>query len=678
MIRFLIFFNALFLIGCAQDGPGDEPDAPALGFDPVELAASTRAREDFFEFVNGAWAEKTDIPPEYSRWGSIEIIHEQNQARLRELIDDIAALDDRPPGSDDQKIADLYLAFMDESRADELGLAPLADEFARIDALETHADVIAWFGHAMTIAVTVPVNFYIDADGADPDSNLAYLWQDGLGLPDRDYWLEDSEELAAVRDKYVAHIERMFALAGWPDGAQAAETIADLEKRIAELHWTRVQNRDRQKIYTNKYTLDAAAELSPGFDWRTLLAAGGFGAPDEFIIAQTDYFAALGDVVRTTPVATWQTYARFRTLKAFARYLNGDIVLEDFDFERRTLAGQEQIRPRWKRGVRLVNGGVGELIGKAYVARHFPPESKQRVEAMIENLRAAFDESIGDLEWMSDETKARARRKLAAFNAKIGYPDVWRDYSGLDIVAGDLVDNVYRVRQFEHAWHVGKLDRPIDRNEWGMTPQTVNAYYRPTWNEIVFPAAILQPPFFDPDVDDAVNYGAIGSVIGHEFSHGFDDQGRKFDGDGRLADWWTEADAQQYEARAAGLVRQFGAFTPLPDQAVNGELTLGENIADLAGTVMAYRAWRLSLAGDEPPVIDGYSGDDRFFIGYAAIWRSKMRDEYLRKMLISGPHSPPKYRVNGIVQNMPEYYSTFGLTAGDGMYLAPEERVKIW
>jgi len=678
MKKFHIFIITLILFGCTEPELGVPPATGALGFDPADLGADTRPQDDFFDYVNGAWIAHTEIPAEYSRYGSMQILQETIEVQLRELIDEMVNLPDRPAGSDEQKIVDLYRGFMDEQRAEDLGVGPLAGELARIAALETHDDVIAWFGRALAAGITVPIDFYIDADAADPDRTLAYIWQSGLGLPDRDYWLGDSGRLAAVREKYLGHIERMYALAGWDGGAQAADAIASLEERIATAHWSRVQNRDREKIYTNKFTLAEAAELSPGFDWISFLDTGGFGAPESFVIAQTDYFGKLGDIVSETPMETWRTYARFRTLKSFAPYLNRDLVLEDFDFEHRTLRGAEEIRPRWKLGVKLVSGGVGELLGKAYVERHFPPEAKRRVDTMIENLREAFRQSVDSLDWMSDETKAAARQKLVSFNAKIGYPDVWRDYSALDIVANDLVGNVRRAREFEHHRHTAKLSKPVDRTEWGMTPQTINAYYRPTWNEIVFPAAILQPPFFDFTVDDAVNYGAIGSVIGHEFSHGFDDQGRKFHGSGRLADWWTETDAERYEARSAGLVEQYDAFQPLPDQAINGELTLGENIADLAGLIIAYRAWELLLNGEQAPVIDGFTGPQRFFIGYGLTWRSKLRDEYLLRRLLSDPHSPPRYRVNGILQNMPEFYDAYGIVVGDGMHLPEDERVKIW
>ncbi|HHQ14231.1 MAG TPA: M13 family peptidase, partial [Chromatiales bacterium] len=539
-------------------------------------------------------------------------------------------------------------------------------------------DLTDYFGHALAIGVQTPVNFFVDADAADPTRNLAYLWQDGLGLPDRDYYLSDHEQLVETRKKYQAHVGRLLNLAGWADDDDAAGTVIGLERKLADIHWSRERNRDRATIYTNKFTEELARALTPDFDWARFLDAAGFGKLDQFVIAQTDYFQALATLLHETPLDDWKTYLRFKLLKAYAPYLNQDFVEEDFDFQGRILRGQQQLRPRWKRGVRLINTALGEMVGKHYVQRHFPPESRQRVQQLVENLRQAFAQSINSLDWMAPETKAQARKKLASFTSKIGYPDKWRNYDALEIRADDLVGNVMRSRAFEHAHEASKLHKPVDRSEWGMTPQTVNAYYRATMNEIVFPAAILQPPFFDPAADDAVNYGAIGSVIGHEFSHGFDDQGRKFDGEGRLRDWWTEKDTAEYERRAQVLVAQYEKYEPVPGIHINGQVTLGENIADLAGMVMAHRAYQLSLDGRPSPVIDGYTGEQRLFIGYALGWRTKYRQERLREMLLSDPHSPARYRVNGVLRNLPEFYSAFDVKPGDPMYLPPEQRAKIW
>jgi len=684
IVTLAIMAAALLTTGCSRPQTIVTTTATAdvsapdrqIGFDPAELDTTIRPQDDFYAYVNSRWIESTKIPPQWSRYGTMQIVYERTEQQLKTIIQNAAA-SEASADSDTRKTGDLYKSFMAVEHVEKLGLSPLAAELARIDALRSHDELMRYFGHALAVGITVPINFYIDADAAQPDRTLAYIWQDGLGLPDRDYYLSESPQLADVRKKYRIHIRNMFDLAGWNNG-NVADVIFGIEERLAEQHWSRVQNRDREKIYSNKYAMAEAESLSPEFDWIAFLESGGFGTPDRFVIAQTEYFAELGRIVRSIPIEDWNIYLKFNTLRTFSPYLNEAIVAEDFDFRRRILRGQEQIRPRWKRAIRLVNQSLGEVVGKIYVEQHFPPAARQRINTMIENLRTAFRQSIDSLEWMTDATKQAAQKKLTLFTAKIGYPDKWQDYSALKIDASDLVGNVRRAREFEHREAVAKLAKPVDRSEWGMTPQTINAYYRATLNEIVFPAAILQPPFFNFAADDAFNYGAIGAVIGHEFSHGFDDQGRKFDGQGRLADWWTDLDAREYEARSAGLIEQYNAFQPIPDQAINGELTLGENIADLAGLIMAYRAWRILVGDTDPPEIDGFSGDERFFIGYGAIWRTKIRDEYLREMLLSDPHSPPGYRVNGALQNMQEFYDVFGVTAGDDMYLPEDERVHIW
>lgn len=670
----LIFI--LVLTACQQASLTPDPGRLA-GFDPGDLDPAVRPQDDFYRHVNGRWMDETQIPPEWSRYGTMQIVYERAEEQIRDIVQQ-AAGPNPAVEPNERKIGDLYNSFMAIERIEAAGLQPIGPELARIDSIRSHDDLIRYFGRALSAGITVPVNFYIDASAARPEQALAYLWQDGLGLPDRDYYLSDTPKLAEIRAEYRQHIINMHQLAGWPAGADAADIIIAIETRLAQLHWTRVQNRDRETIYGNRFSIEQAQQLSPTFDWPAFLTAGGFGTPETFVIAQTDYFAALGDAIRDIPVADWHRYLRFNTLRAFAPFLNQAVVNEDFAFRKQVLRGQESIRPRWKRGTRLASQSLGEAVGQIYTRRHFPPEAKQRVEQMIENLREAYGQSIDSLDWMTDDTKAAARQKLALFTAKIGYPDEWQDYSDLVIDPDDLVGNVRRVREFEHREAVTKLTKPVDRSEWGMTPQTVNAYYRATLNEIVFPAAILQPPFFDFDADDAFNYGAIGAVIGHEFSHGFDDQGRKFDGRGRLADWWTDRDAREYEARSAGLVEQYAGFSPLPDLTIDGELTLGENIADLAGLIMAYRAWRILVGENGAPEIDGFSGDARFFIGFARIWRTKIRDEALREMLLSDPHSPPQYRVTGTLRNMREFYDAFGVSPGDGMYLPEQARVRIW
>ena len=672
-----LFFCITLVAGCG--GPSANMDADTatrLGFDPAQLSQTVAPGDDFFSYVNGNWIAANEIPADRSSYGVMQQLAEETELQLREIVEALPT--DAEAGSDAQKLGDLYRSFMDENRSDEAGMAAIAEELARIDALPDHDALTVYFGRALRGGVQVPLDFYIDADATDPERALGYFWQSGLGMPDRDYYLADNPELETVRTAYQAHIGRMFELAGWNDGDAAAQSILTVESRLADYHWTRVQNRNRQRIYSNQFELAAAEALSPGFAWQSFLDAGGFGAPQRLVIAQTDYFEQLGTLVRETEMADWRTYLRFKLLKAYAPYLGRELVEEDFDFQYRTLQGQQEMKPRWKRGIALLNGALGEMLAQPYVAAHFPAESKARVEVLVENLRTAFGKSIDELDWMTPATKEAARAKLAKFSYKIGYPDQWRDYSGLEIRADDLVGNVRRARQFEHDRQVAKLGKPVDRSEWGMTPQTVNAYYRPTSNEVVFPAAILQAPFFTPEADDAVNYGSIGAVIGHEFSHGFDDQGRKFDGDGRLRDWWTETDAREYERRAQGLVEQYSNFSPLPDANINGALTLGENIADLAGLVVAYRAHEISRDGQPAPIIAGFTAEQRLFIGFARSWRSHYRDELLRVMLVRGPHSPARYRVMGSVRNLPQFYRAFNVTEASAMYLPEDQRVSIW
>ncbi|RMF85776.1 MAG: M13 family peptidase, partial [Planctomycetota bacterium] len=559
------------------------------------------------------------------------ILREQAQANLRGIVDELLARDDITAGSAAQKIRDLYASFMDEETIDDRGVTPVQPILDRIDAIERHRDLIEFLGFAPRMNIPVPIAPYVDQDGKDATRYLVHFTQWGLGMPDRDYYLEDDERLANIRTEYVAYIARLFELAG----VQANATVVfDFETTLAKAQWSRVKNRDRELTY-NLVARDDLASTAPALDWPALLHAADLDEVDELIVRQPDYAAEVGELTHSVPLATWKAYLRFQTLDALAPYLSNDFVEAHFDFHGRTLSGVEQLRPRWKRGIRLLNDSVGELLGQLYVERYFKPEAKARMMELVGDLREAFHEAIDELPWMTAATKAEAQKKLAKFNTKIGYPDVWRDYTALEIEPGDLLANLERIAEFEHRRDLAKLEGPVDRNEWFMPPQSVNAYYSSKMNEIVFPAAILQPPFFDPTVDDAVNFGAIGAVIGHEMSHGFDDQGRKSDGDGNLRDWWTDEDARRFEARAAKLVEQYAAYEPLPGQHINGILTLGENIGDVSGLAMAYRAWRLSLHGKPAPVIDGMTGEQRFFLGWARAWRSKQRDAALQRQLLT-------------------------------------------
>ena len=673
-MRRVLWSALLLLAACSQISQAPEP--ATAGFDISELDSSIRPADDLFAHVNGKWLAATPIPDDQVRYGTFQQMIERVETQVRTVVEETAAAP--KPAGEARLIADLYRGFMDEQAIEAAGLKPLEDLFADIGSLKTHDDVWRAFGRLAVQGVESPIGLFTETDADNPDLVLAYAWQSGLGLPDRDYYFSDEPKLKAAREAYVAHIARLYVLAGWADGDVDAQKLLALETVIANHHWTPVQNRDRQRIYRNKFTLISAWEHTNGLDWRSWFAAQGYIQQGEFVLAQDTYFAALKDIVHAHDVETWKRYLRLRTLKTFASYLPKAIDAENFDFEGKTLRGQQTQRERWKRAMSLIDQLAGEPLGKLYVARYFPEASKASIRALVEELRVAYRQSIERNDWMSDVTRAAAIAKLDSFDMKLGYPDVWRDFSSLATSPTDLLGNVRRATAFEHAFAISHIGKAPDRNEWGMTPQTVNAYYRPTANEIVFPAAILQPPFFDPSADDAANYGAIGAIIGHEFSHGFDDQGRKFDGTGRLRDWWQPDDAERYEARAKRLVTQFNTYEPLPGTKINGELTLGENLADLAGVTMAFRAYMISLGGKPAPVIDGLSGEQRFFIAYAQAWRLKARDEYLRQTLLTDSHSPAEYRVTGILKNVPEFHAAFGAKDGDRLYLSPADQVRIW
>ena len=669
----------LTVAACTQemDQSADAGKALALGIETANFDTSVRPQDDFYRYANGTWLENTQIPEDKSNYGSFTALSDGAEENLRVLIEEAAADENKEPGSDAQKVGDFYLSFMNEEAVEAAGTTPLVEPLAQIDRIESGADVVAYIGASQRMGLTNPFVLFVNQDSKDSTVYAAFMHQTGLGLPNRDYYLEDDERFVALRDKYRDYVGTMFGLAGLEGGEAAGQTVMDMETAIAEAHWTQVQNRQRDKLY-NPYDVSGANELTPGFDWNVFLTAAGLDPTRDFIVRQPSFFTALGTMIAQTPVDDWKTYFRFKLIDSAAPLLSAVFVEASFDMHRRAVQGIEQNQPRWKRAVQATDGNVGELAGKMYVAKHFPPAAKVRMNEMIENLRMVFNEAIDELEWMGELTREQAQDKLAKFNTKIGYPDKWRDYSTLEVVAGDLAGNILRSNASQYDRMIGKLGGPIDRTEWFMTPQTVNAYYNPPMNEIVFPAAILQPPFFNVAADDAVNYGAIGGVIGHEFSHGFDDQGRKTDGDGNLRDWWTEEDATEFTARAQGLVDQYAAYSPMEGEYLNGELTLGENIGDLAGLTMAYRAYQRSLGGEEAPVIDGFTGDQRFFLGWAQVWARKYREQELLRRLKIDPHSPSEYRANGTVSNIPEFYAAFDVQEGDGMYIAEADRVKIW
>jgi len=659
--------------------PGDRSANPVIGTWGVDLDGrdlSVRPENDFFRYANGTWLAEFEIPEDLSSYTSFTKLFLESEEQVHEIIQEAAA-SASPRGSVAQKVGDFFADFVDLDAIEERGLAPLEGELREIAGLRTHEDLARFLGHDDRRGGSTPFGWYIDQDEKDPTRYLVHFFQSGLGLPDRDYYLvEDNPRFADARDAYHEYLEKMFAIAGADDPAAGRDAVYALEKRIAEVHWTRVDSRDAEKTY-NLMTPAALAELAPGVPWELYLKELGVGDEAEFVVAQPSAFAGIAQIFAETPVDVWKQWLTYRTLRNNAAYLPRQVDDTHFEFTS-ALSGAQEQRERWKRGVQTINGTLGEAVGQLYVERHFSADSKRRVQELVGNLMAAFAHKIDTLDWMSEETKERAREKLAKFTVKIGYPDEWRDYSELEIVPGDLLGNILRARAFQTDYELDKLGGPVDRNEWFMNPQTVNAYYNPNMNEIVFPAAILAPPFFDPWADDAVNYGAIGAVIGHEIGHGFDDQGRKSDGDGVLRDWWTEEDAARFQEKADVLVQQYSAFTPIEGMNVNGELTLGENIGDLGGIEIAYYAYKLSLDGKKPPVIDGFTADQRFFLGFAQIWRGKRRDELMAQLLASDPHSPVEFRVNGTLRNVDAWYAAFDVGEDDVMYLPPEERVHIW
>ncbi|HSG60263.1 MAG TPA: M13-type metalloendopeptidase [Pseudomonadales bacterium] len=634
---------------------------------------SVRAQDDFYRYTNGKWLATTEIPADKSNYGIFTVLADKAREDVQKIIEN-AGTSDKPEA---KKLADLYASVMDTATIETLGISVLDGLLADIEAIADADTLASYFGGALRNGVSGPFSFYINNDSKQPDRYVPYFYQAGIGLPDRDYYFRDDEKSVQTRQAYLEHIAKMYDLAGWDNGNAAAQTIMTLETAIAEGHWTRVERRDRDKTY-NLHTPTSLATLAPGVNWMAALTAAGMVDQAEFVVRNPSYFTHLGELMGKFNLADWKTYARWQVLNTYANVLPEAIDAQNFAFYGTVLKGTEAQEDRWKRAVSTVNGILGEQVGQIYVAEHFPPAAKARMNELVENLREAYRQSILDLAWMGDETKQKAIEKLQKFRPKIGYPDKWKDYSGLEIAADDLFGNTLRANRFEYDEQMAKLGSPVNRDEWFMTPQTVNAYYNPSMNEIVFPAAILQPPFFDLKADDAVNYGGIGGVIGHEMGHGFDDQGAKSDGDGVLQNWWTEQDLAEFKARTQQLVQQYNEFTVLDGEHVNGELTLGENIGDLGGLSIAYKAYQLSLGDQAAAEMDGFSGDQRFFLGWAQVWARKYRDEELLQRLITDPHSPSIFRTNGVVRNMPEFYQAFDVKEGDQLYLPAEQRVKIW
>ncbi|MFZ0429350.1 MAG: M13-type metalloendopeptidase [Acidobacteriota bacterium] len=647
------------------------------GIDFDGFDKSIRPQDDFNGYVNGGWIAKTEIPADKPYYGSFTRLRDLSDERTRTIIEELGREPNLPEGSEERKIGDLYASLMDEGLVDQLGSKPLREALHKVDGIATKKELAGRLAELEKVGVYGPFALFVSIDSGDSTRYAVYLTQAGLGLPNRDYYLKEGEKFDKIRAEYPKYIARLLQLSGFDRADERAQKIYELEHQIAEAQWAPEDNRDVSKT-NNRIAVSQLSSVSDRIDWMEFLTSAGAARQDSIFVRQPSYLEKLGTILSETDLETWKDYLRFHIADEASPWLSKDFVAANFDFNGRLINGLQEQRPRWQRAVQIVNGALGEAVGKVYVKRFFPPEAKARMVELVENLLKAYKVSIQNLDWMSPETKAKAEEKRAKFTYKIGYPDEWRDYSGLEIRRDDPIGNLERATQFEYQRDIRKLGEPVDRKEWFMTPQTVNAYHNPRLNEIVFPAAILQPPFFNLEADDAVNYGAIGAVIGHEMGHAFDDQGRKTDGNGNLRDWWTDADATAFQAKAERLVDQYSQFSPVEGLNVNGQLTLGENIGDLTGVTIAYQAYHMSLDGKPAPVIDGFTGDQRFFIGFAQIWRSKGRDEFLRRQVLTDPHSPAQFRAIGPLRNFPPFYAAFHLQEGDGMYLAPDKRVKIW
>src|SRR5262252_4010159 len=668
----------LIAAGAAAEIPapvlGHEAVYGRWGFDESGIDPTINPGDSFFDFANGAWASRAVIPADKSRFGMFDALTDETQKQVRTIIEE-AAKSGASADTDAGKIAALYNAFMDEERIEHLDLAPIADDLAAIRDAKTKTDLAVSMGRSKNGFGSSLSNIAVNEDEKDPDHNVLHVSQGGLGLPDRDYYLRD-----AFRDKkakYHDYVARLLSMVGWVDAQQRADEVVALETRIAEASWSRAESRDVDKTY-NPLTLAELDALAPEFPWSDWLAAADIAAARSIVIRQKSAFPKLAKIFADASLEMLRAWQAFRVVDQAAPFLSARFVTARFEFRGTELVGQTEERPRWRRATQFIDSSLGEVVGREYVARYFPPESKARMEELVEQLKRALRGRIEPLSWMTPETKAKALEKLDLFGVKIGYPDKWRDYTALKIDPADLVGNVRRATAFRWAYAVAKLDKPVDRQEWNTTPQVVNAYYMPTRNEIVFPAGILQPPFFDPNADMAVNYGGIGGVIGHELIHGFDDQGRKSDGHGVLTNWWQPADAAKFQAEAAKYGAQYDAYAVAPGVNVKGAQTLGENIADLGGILLALDAYRAALHGAPAPVLDGYTGDQRVFLGWAQVWRAKSRADALKQQTTSDSHSPARFRVDGPLRNVDAWYDAFGVKPGDRLFLKPEDRVRIW
>ena len=675
--KLLLCFASLAVVAAGVATAGDYR-TNERGLDRRNLDTATDACVDFYQYANGNWLALNPIPDEYSSWGISHEMYERNLALLRQIMEE-AADANASKGTNQQKVGDFWYTGMDTEKIESQGLAPLKADLERVEAIAGVEDVAAMVRDLHAEGVSVLFDQGIFQDLKNSEQYLYYAVQGGLGLPDRDYYTREDEESAKLREQYVAHVSTMLQLMGHTEeqASSSAASILELETRLAKASLTNVELRDPANYYHIE-TLKSADEATPNFSWSRYFERLGLEGMESFSYAQPDFFAEMNALLAAADLDTWKAYLRWNLINNFSPYLSAAFVDQDFEFYGKTLRGTEELQPRWKRVVARTSSSLGEALGQVYVEQAFPPQTKARADKMIEDLQSTVATRIQNLDWMTDETKAQALAKLAAFNSKIGYPDQWRDYSKLDIERQSYVANVRAADAFEMRRNLDKIGQPIDRNEWGMSPQTINAYYSPVMNEIVFPAAIMQPPMFDGEADDAINYGGMGSVIGHEFMHGFDDKGSQFDAQGNMENWWTDEDRQHFDERTKILVDQFGGFVAVDDLHVNGELTLGENIGDLAGLTMAFYALQTALEGNNPGEIDGFTPEQRFFLSWAQGWRKSYRPEALKLQVNTDPHSPAKFRVNGPLANMPEFAAAFGCKEGDPMALPADQRAEIW
>lgn len=699
-IKFILLSICLWLAACgaedqstgsSQSGTGTEPTAsqavaatpstPELGDFGVDLSSrdlSVKPGDDFFRYANGHWLDTFELPADRSNYASFNKLRDRSDERVRTIIDELASAEPTP-GSLEQKIADYYRSFMDADALNSRGISPLRPVLAKIDRIETIAELITAFGNSSLDVTSTPLDFGVDTDRVDPDHYQLGIYVSGISLPDRDYYLEDDERFVGFRAEYLFHIAKMLDFAGIENSSDKAAAVLNLETQIASHMWTRAERRDRDRTYNPMSYEDFKITYS-GFDWDSYFTAVGISDIEELNVAYPSAMSPIIDLVNSTSIEDWKSYLTYHLISNNASILSEEINAEGFRFYSTVLNGVPEQRERWERGVARVGSlnSLGDALGQIYVAQHFPESAKQQMDGLVENLRQALGESIASLEWMGDETKEQAQLKLNSFRPKIAYPDEWKDLSSIGIRRDDLFANAQSVREYNYLDTLSRLDETSNREEWFMTPQTVNAYYNPAFNEIVFPAAILQPPFFDPAADLAVNYGAIGAVIGHEMGHGFDDQGSKFDHLGVQKNWWTDSDRANFDQRAQALAAQYDQYEPVPGNFIDGSFTLGENIGDVGGISIAYRAYRNALNGEEAPIIDGFTGDQRFFMAFAQVWQGKIREDALVSRLKSDPHSPAEFRANGTVRNIDAWYEAFDVQPGDALYLPPEERVRIW